>query len=104
MTDLGADDAGRRVAKFRALQVRQARWQTENRENNREVLKISRDSGLCGPSWEPVAKRIQQLAANSLLLRKQGFFCGNREFVSLSRELSGNGPGAPEVARVGRQG
>jgi hypothetical protein len=37
-------------------------------------LEISPDSGLFGRLWEPVAKRIQQLAANSLFLRKQGIF------------------------------
>jgi hypothetical protein len=46
----------------------------DNRENNREFLEISHDSGLLARFWEPTAKPIQQLAANSLFLRKQRMF------------------------------
>jgi hypothetical protein len=46
----------------------------ENREFNREFLEISLDSCLLARFLKPVAKRIRQLAANSLFLRKQGNF------------------------------
>jgi len=54
----------------------------EIREINREFLEISHDSGLLTWFWEPVAKRIQWVAADSLFLRKQGIFCPNRENFS----------------------
>jgi hypothetical protein len=46
----------------------------ESRELSREFLEISHDSGLLARLWEPVVKRIQSLAAVSLLLQKQGIF------------------------------
>ena len=39
-----------------------------NREIIREFLEISHDSGLLAQFWEPFAKWIQLLAANSLFL------------------------------------
>jgi len=60
----------------------------ESREINRELLEISHDSGLAGRFWEPVAKRIQQLAANSLLLRKQRIFLSEQRIRLIEQ---GNG-------------
>ena len=39
---------------------------------SRELLEISYDSGLSERFWEPVAEQNQWLAADSLLLGKQG--------------------------------
>jgi hypothetical protein len=59
----------------------------ENRETNREILKISTDFGLWGWLLEPVARRIQQLAANSLFLRKQRIFLPEQGMIHQNREL-----------------
>jgi len=64
----------------------------EIREINREFLEISHDSGLLTWFWEPVAKRIQWVAGDSLLLRKQGmFFARTGNSTSWNREIAGPG-------------
>ena len=45
-------------------------------------MEISHDSGLFARFSEPVAKRIQQLAADSLFLLKQGILLSEQGFLS----------------------
>jgi hypothetical protein len=57
-------------------------------------LEISLDSGLFGRLLEPVTKRIQWFAANSLFLRKQGIILPEQGIFRQNRETIRRGVGS----------
>jgi hypothetical protein len=62
----------------------------ENRENNRESLQISLDSGFSERLLEPIAEPVQKLVANSLVLWKQGIFLPEQGMIHLEQGIASN--------------
>jgi hypothetical protein len=64
--------------------------------------KISPNFDFLGRFWEPVAKRIQQLAVQFPAPRKQGIVCPEQGFVRPNREFSGGSGGASSCTAPSR--